>query len=1033
MTLDSVSAKTNRILHILLVAFFFIGFRVWHLGVMQREEKLKEAEKPKVRTLLMRAERGEVCDRFHIPLAVNRTCYNATVYYGQIAQIPAVSWRTEGGKRVRFYPRREHVALLAKTIGEVLGLEPERTEDLIYAKASLFPHVPYTIKTHLTEAEFYRLKMLEKDFLGLHAEIGSERFYPQGKTACHILGTLGAISQKEYEAIGEELAGLQEATEAFEQGLESDLPPGYNSFDQVYSRIYELKEKAYTLGDRVGKSGIEGQFEEDLRGFWGLKAFEVDQKGQALRELPGAKAPIPGREIVLSISAELQQFAEELLCQAELTREGRSFGVDKTTQTRKLLKQPWIKGGAIVALDPTTGDVLACASYPRFDPNDFVGRVTSSQIARLFENDLFLAALWEGQDAMTRELWKAKKIVEEKEFLTWDWLLNTLLPKEGPLRLFFQKVNDVKSACSVQEDFETLRYFAKSDDPFEASPETASVLKRLEPLFGAMPVSDRLFAVDLCRLAVASPRFSDELLSKVGSWKLNSYLALGQAFHRLEKKLQEEAKLKFHASSFVEWRKVHQKEFLAQKRKQEKEKKWYAKPYLDYLDAEEQRQFDEFWEENRLAIVLQKIRESFVDADRELLLHWTANLSPELTTELLRTFRSFHELERPLFSKKGASEQDLVARFLPKGNLSPTRSYAFQASSAQGSVFKLIPAYEALRQGHHLTLIDTVKGSGKSQIVAYSLDQTPYPRIYKGGRLPRTAASNVGQVDVVSALEYSSNPYFSILAGDYLKNPEDLNCAAHLFGYGEKSGLELPGETAGALPTDLRTNRTGLYAYAIGQHTLLSTPIQTALMLAAFGNGGHLLKPKIVKQASGMNPSNDPFSPQNRFARKELDAIGIHFPLFTSAQTRTPLPSFDPLPTCVRRNLFLPPAIRNPLLEGMSRSIWDAQGKARPSLIRSLRANPTLMQEFLTLQHQLIGKTSTAEVLASFNANPSSFPDMYKHTWFGGIAFDPMAKIRWEHPELVVVVFLRYGDAGREAIPIAGQMVRKWRDIKARH
>ena len=78
----------------------------------------------------------------------------------------------------------------------------------------------------------------------------------------------------------------------------------------------------------------------------------------------------------------------------------------------------------------------------------------------------------------------------------------------------------------------------------------------------------------------------------------------------------------------------------------------------------------------------------------------------------------------------------------------------------------------------------------------------------------------------------------------------------------------------------------------------------------------------------------------------------------------------------------------------------------------------------------MIGKTGTAEILFNPYINPSSTPQMYKHIWFGSIAFDSS---RWEHPELVVVVYLRYGDAGKEAAPLAAQMIRKWRELKKLH
>jgi len=64
--------------------------------------------------------------------------------------------------------------------------------------------------------------------------------------------------------------------------------------------------------------------------------------------------------------------------------------------------------------------------------------------------------------------------------------------------------------------------------------------------------------------------------------------------------------------------------------------------------------------------------------------------------------------------------------------------------------------------------------------------------------------------------------------------------------------------------------------------------------------------------------------------------------------------------------------------------------------------------------------------------NPSSKAEMYKHIWFGGISFQKHQRVKetWDDPELVVVVFLRFGDAGKEAVPLALKMVKKYRELK---
>ncbi len=994
----AISLKIHRVLRIFLLCFLGIVLRVWHLGVVQREEKLLEAKKPQHRTILVRADRGTIYDRFHVPMALNRISYNAAVYYSQISEIPAVEWKTGAdGKQAKIYTRKEYIRNLASLLAKTLQMDAERIEDLIHSKAALFPHVPFILKASLTEEEHYRLRMLEKDWPGVYAEISSVRSYPQGKVACNLIGTMGAISQKEYSAIAQELSELQAAAELLEP---ADI-----------ERLAELKEKAYAINDLIGKTGIEAQFEEELRGFFGKKTFEVDQKGRFVRQIAG-KEEIPGKKITLSISSELQQFAESLLVKDERTRDGRSFGFDPSDKTRKSQKQPWIKGGAIAALDPTTGEVLALASYPRFDPNDFIfygnsifNEGKTREVNRWLENDRFIGAVWDGIDLIQREVPKAP--YEESRELTWEFYLDLILPQDGSLRAFLSRVDDLKGAIQLQEDYEAMLYFTQANLPIPAD-----VQKRLDAT--QLSLQDKLFAVDLFRTVVYAPAFTDELIKKKGAMKLSEYRAQNQAFLRREAELKQKAQEHFHQTEFRSWKDLHQKQFLAEKRKKEKETKAYARPYIDYLDKKEKELFDLYWEEKK----------------------WSLLATKEMPEEWIRTFRSFSQLKRPLLGKykmlrnrkKQQTEKDLAAAFYPIGGFGFSRSFAFETTVPQGSIFKLVTAYEGLRQGKHLTIIDESSAQG----VAYTANRALYPRFYKGGRLPRSAAQNIGKIDLAGALEQTSNPYFSILAGDYFEDPEDLARAARLFGFGEKTGIELPREKKGNVPDDLRTNRTGLYSTAIGQHTLLTTPLQTARMLAAIANGGKLLKPKLLKESKGLKPDSHPLRPfaaSSYLAKEELNAIGIPFSLFTASEPLPPLAASEQASTEINRMIPLDEKIRAELLEGMSRVVSGVKGSARPTGIKELLRNPLLMRDYLALQPQMVGKTGTAEIVCNLSMNPSSLPQMYKYTWFGAISFNDLQR---KDPELVVVVFLRFADAGKEAAPLAAQVIQKWREIKKR-
>ena len=114
-------------------------------------------------------------------------------------------------------------------------------------------------------------------------------------------------------------------------------------------QLEQKKSKGYRLGDVIGKMGVESAYESELRGKWGGLKLEVDGGGRIIRYL-GENPPKSGKDMKLTIDADVQKAAETAL------------------GTRK---------GAIVALDPNNGAVLAMASYPSFDPNIFSTSVTT--------------------------------------------------------------------------------------------------------------------------------------------------------------------------------------------------------------------------------------------------------------------------------------------------------------------------------------------------------------------------------------------------------------------------------------------------------------------------------------------------------------------------------------------------------------------------------------------------------------------------------------------------------------------------------
>ena len=179
------------------------------------------------------------------------------------------------------------------------------------------------IRTRLTDEEVARFSAQRYRFPGVDIKARLFRQYPFGELASHVIGYIGRINVREKERIEEDdEAGNYRGTEY------------------------------------IGKLGVEQRYERELHGITGVNQVETSAGGRATRSLSSRPA-IPGKNVVLSIDIRLQKMVEDL------------FG------TRR---------GALVALDPNTGEVLAFVSKPTFDPNLFVDGIDSENWQLLNES-----------------------------------------------------------------------------------------------------------------------------------------------------------------------------------------------------------------------------------------------------------------------------------------------------------------------------------------------------------------------------------------------------------------------------------------------------------------------------------------------------------------------------------------------------------------------------------------------------------------------------------------------------------------------
>ncbi|HWK80933.1 MAG TPA: penicillin-binding transpeptidase domain-containing protein, partial [Thermomicrobiales bacterium] len=142
----------------------------------------------------------------------------------------------------------------------------------------------------------------------------------------------------------------------------------------------------YALNDLIGKAGLESALEADLRGVKGARSVERDANGVQVRILPGSeKAPQAGKNVKLTIDLELQNAVakalEEQIAKAATAKQ-------KVNQDRQAKgKKPWTvpNAGAVVAIDPRSGEVLAMVSYPYYDNSLFITGLSSLKWAEYMD------------------------------------------------------------------------------------------------------------------------------------------------------------------------------------------------------------------------------------------------------------------------------------------------------------------------------------------------------------------------------------------------------------------------------------------------------------------------------------------------------------------------------------------------------------------------------------------------------------------------------------------------------------------------
>jgi penicillin-binding protein 2 len=272
-------------------------FRLFYLQVIDNSYKFS-AENIVLRTVTQYPARGIIRDRNAKLLVYNDASYDLMVIPRQAKNIDTIRFCKLTGISIEDY--KKHIS---------------RAKRYSWYKPSVFIKQISKEDFGKINEEFYR-------FPGFYAQSRTLRKYPW-PIAGHLLGSIGEVNRRDLD-----------------------------------------KDEFYHSGDYIGKSGIEKYYEKFLRGEKGSKLIEVDvhnrEKGSYQKGKYDTLA-IPGKDLVLSIDAELQYYGEQLM------------------QNKK---------GSIVAIDPKSGEILALISSPGFDPNLMVGRKRSENYGKLLHDTL---------------------------------------------------------------------------------------------------------------------------------------------------------------------------------------------------------------------------------------------------------------------------------------------------------------------------------------------------------------------------------------------------------------------------------------------------------------------------------------------------------------------------------------------------------------------------------------------------------------------------------------------------------------------
>lgn len=313
---DTVEEKSQQIAvpylkALTVIIFVVLVSRLFMIAVVAGNDNRQLAEGNRIRPRVIEADRGLILDKDGVPLAENSPSFALAVYPSDLPR------------------KKDERATIYQKVAELTGL----TEEVVKTEAEkngLSSLSEVVISENLSHDDALLLQQKIVGLPGVFVATKSKRRYLSEAGLAHLLGYTGIVSDDDIK-----------------------------------------KNPNYYLSDRIGKTGLESQYESELRGVYGVEQIEVDSRGNITRVLidDNNSEPQSGNNIVLNIDSDLQKATAAALST------GMAAGAVATTQP--------VTSATAIVMDVNTGGIKAMVSLPSYDNNLFATKISTEDYAKL--------------------------------------------------------------------------------------------------------------------------------------------------------------------------------------------------------------------------------------------------------------------------------------------------------------------------------------------------------------------------------------------------------------------------------------------------------------------------------------------------------------------------------------------------------------------------------------------------------------------------------------------------------------------------